>query len=152
MICCGIMGYQDFKTRAVYWFLFPILAICLGTLHYFDTEKEVFLLNIGFGLTIITAIVIILYLYTQYISKKKFLNYSIGLGDLLLFYVFAIAFPPYTFIVLFSSSIIFSFLSFLFFKNKVFKETIPLAGLMSIFLGLVIGYSLLYNNPSLYLV
>lgn len=94
--------------------------------------------------------ILILYLYTKKIAKKKFLNYSFGLGDILFFYAIAIGFPTITFIVIYSFSIIFSLFTFLIFKKSSNFKTVPLAGLMSFFLFFIITYSMLITTPSLY--
>ncbi|WP_394748216.1 hypothetical protein [Spongiimicrobium salis] len=151
-MCCISIGFQDFKERAVYWFLFPILGIFLGFLHYKHVLQVLFFSHILVNLVLITAILLILLVYSKFIVKKKFLNHSFGLGDVLLFYAFALGFPSVTFIVLFSCSILFSAIVFFALRKSLHLKTVPLAGLMALFLVFIFSYSLIRHTPSLYLL
>jgi len=82
----------------------------------------------------------------------EFLNVSFGLGDLLFFYALAFGFPTVTFLVLFVLSILFSLFVFALLKTKKGTETVPLAGLMGLFLTGVLLVSFFPNAPSLYLL
>jgi len=152
MVCCGIICYQDIKKRTVYWFLFPMLAVLMGCLHYQFTVVLLFFTHILLNTLLISLILLILYLYTKIVSKKKFINHSFGLGDLLFFYAMAIGFPTLTFIVLFSCALLFSTLIFFSFKNNMTKKTVPLAGFMSLFLSAVFCYAIFFNSPPLYYI
>ncbi|MEK6152015.1 hypothetical protein WIW50_02080 [Flavobacteriaceae bacterium 3-367] len=152
MICCGLITYQDFTQRRVLWILFPLLGLLLGTVHFLHSSPSLFL---GYALLnglLVSAVILILYLYTKGLRKKAFLNASLGLGDILFFYVLGLAFPTLTFITLFACSLIFSLIAFLLLKKGLQWSTVPLAGLMSIFLTLIIAYSLFFNSPNLYLL
>ncbi len=151
MGCCSIICYQDIKERTVYWFMFPLLALLLGLTHYLITNNlTVFIYYTLFNILLISLIILLLYLYTKLITKKKFLNYSFGMGDLLFFYALSFGFPSVTFIILFSSAIIFSTLLFFSLKNSMIKKTAPLAGFMGLFLAFIFCYSIFNNSPSLY--
>lgn len=152
VIICGVVAYQDFGNRAVLWILFPILAILFAVLHLNYNELEHFLFFSIVNILLITAILLVLWLYTKYIRNKAFLNVSFGLGDILFLYAFALGFPTVTFILLFSGSIIFSLLLFLLLKNKMRMHTVPLAGLMSLFLIAIVLIGFLPNTPSLYII
>jgi len=150
MGCCGFICYQDLKYRAVYWFLFPILALSLGLLHFLQTTAYIFMTYSLINILLITIILAVLWGYAHFVAKKKFLNHSFGLGDLLFFYACALGFPSYTFILLFVGAIFFSLISYLFLKRRLTTKTVPLAGLMSIFLFGCFAGSLCITNPSLY--
>lgn len=152
IICCSIMAIQDFRERAVSWILFPLLAGALSILHFESSAPEQFLVFIISNILLVSAIVLILFLYTRVILHKAFLNTSFGLGDLLFFYAFALGFPTFTFILLFVGAVLFSLLAFLVTKLSGDSKLVPLAGFMSLFLIAVILASLLPQTPSLYLL
>ena len=107
-------------------------------------------MQIAINLILISSILLILYIYTKLIKKQKFLNHSLGLGDIFFFFIMAIGFPTVTFSVLFVCSMVFSLVVYLFIKNKLSQKTVPLAGLMSLFMALIFGVSLLKGVPNLY--
>jgi len=151
MLCLVGIGFQDFRERQVYWLLFLFLAILLSSIFYCNTEEPlVFLFHIGLNLLLVSLLVLLVWMYTRIILKKKFLGHSIGLGDILFFIALAVGFPTVTFLVLMVNSLIFSLLGYLILKNKL-QPSVPLAGFMAFFLGIVIGYSVVFKTPSLYL-
>lgn len=152
IICSAIICYQDFKSRAVFWFMFPFLAIALGIIHYLKVEASFFYRSLPINFILVSIIILLLFLYSKLIAKKKFMNHSIGLGDVLFFIALAIGFPTMTFIVLFSYSLFFSLLTYLIFKKRMKLKTVPLAGLMSLFLIGVLALDIIYNLPSLYIL
>nr|MUH40232.1 hypothetical protein [Zobellia laminariae] len=152
ILCCGVIAFQDFRERAVVWFLFPLLATALAVLHLKNNSFEVFL---WFSLTnfiLVNGILFVLFLYTKYIMRKKFINVSFGLGDVLFFYALALGFPTITFVFIFVGAILFSLILFLIFKNKWSVNTVPLAGLMGLYLLGVFIINFLPNTPFLYLI
>lgn len=149
--CLGLIVYQDYKSREVYWFLFPLLGLLLSVLFFKMTTMPIVLISILLNTILISLVIILLYLYTKVVSKTTFLNHSFGLGDVLFFYAFSLGFPSITFIILFTFSILFSTLLYFSFKRKMTIESVPLAGYMSLFLIFVLSYSLFYNSPILYI-
>ncbi|MEX0289620.1 MAG: hypothetical protein AB3N14_10970 [Flavobacteriaceae bacterium] len=152
ILYCLVIAYEDFKERAVIWIVFPVLGICMGLLHLLNSSVESFFL---FGLTntlMISAIILILFLYTKYVTKKQFLNTSLGLGDILFFYALGIGFPPFTFVVIFTAAMLFSLLFFVLSKKLKKQGTVPLAGLMGIFLIAVITASFFTFTPPLFII
>jgi len=149
---CALIAFQDFKERMVSWILFPIVGLLLGFLYLWNTSFEQFYPFVCTNMILISGIVLFLFLYTKYVAKMKFLNVSFGLGDLLFFYAFALGFPTMTFLILFVGSILFSLSIFLLSRGKQENETIPLAGLMSFFLIVVVLASLFPDAPSLYIL
>jgi len=144
------IALEDFKERKVHWFLFPTLGILLGVLHYISIPYAKLVgYHILTNSILVTLILGILFLVTQVLRKKPFLDQSLGLGDILFFYAFALGFPTFTFVVLFATSLLFSLLVFLIIK-KSRLDTVPLAGLMSVFLILILVCSLFVETPSLY--
>lgn len=152
VVTCSIIAVQDFRERKVLWLCFPFVAIFLACLHIKHVGLLPFLYAALTNVFLTSCILLILWLVTKYIFKKDFLNVSFGLGDMLFMYAFAMGFPTITFILLFVASICFSLMVFIFMKVLGNIETVPLAGLMGIFLVAVILMAHLPNSPSLYLL
>lgn len=151
MVCLGYIAVQDFKERKVFWFLFPIAMILFGLTHFMNIgESNIFMDYLSLNILLVTLVIILLFGYSRFIAKTKFLNHSLGLGDILFFYAFAAGFPTFTFVVLFANAILFSLLSFLVLKKKLKLQTVPLAGLMGLFLVFTICFELIFKSPSLY--
>ncbi len=142
--------YQDVKTRYVHVLLFPAIALLAGFVHYSKTIYPVFLYNIGFNFLVTLTILGILFLYSKLVLKSPFLNHTFGLGDLLLFAALSVAFPVYTFIILFVFSILFSMVIHPLFKSGSTQPTLPLAGYMSLFFALVFLINIFFGYPKLY--
>lgn len=150
MAGCGIMAFQDLKDREVSWVLFPFLAITLAVLHIHQVDMLPFATAILINSLLVSCILFTLWMATRFVFRKKFLNESFGLGDMLFFYVLAMGFPTLTFIYILVGSIAFSILGFVFMKLFLKSTTVPLAGLMGFFLIAVLTISLFPGSPSLY--
>ncbi len=148
----GVITFQDVKDREVYGFLFPIIIGLLGVLHYQNTLQINFLYAIMINVGVLVVIIGLLYIYTLTKFKKPFFKEVFGFGDLLFFLALAIGFPTITFIVLLVFSLLFSLLIWLVLKNKAKHNTVPLAGYMSIFLGMVFLINWITNALTLYLI
>ncbi len=146
----GIMAYQDMRDREVSWLLFPLLGISLGLTFGLQVGLTVFFYATLLNLALVTVMVALLWAITTFIFKKPFLDVSFGLGDLLLLYVFALGFPTMTFVFLLVGSLLFSLLAFMLMKLVLQSQTVPLAGLMGVFLIAMILLSWMPGTPSLY--
>ena len=133
ILCLGLILYQDVKERQVYWFLFPISGLCCAILFYFKTIEELFYISVLINLAFVTILLLIIYVYTKFKIKTTF-NTVFGLGDVMLFLALALSFSSVSFIVLFSSALIFSLVLHLVLNKK--SATVPLAGYMSLFFGI----------------
>ena len=51
----GAILYQDIKERQVYWFLFPIVALSVGLLFFYETLSELFLVSILINLVFLAC-------------------------------------------------------------------------------------------------
>lgn len=129
----GLILFQDVKERQVYWFLFPIVALCSGTLFYSKTLSELFFIAVIMNMIFVSTLLLIVVLYSKITLKKPFKN-TFGSGDVLFFFAIAWSFSTISFIVIFTSALIFSLMLHLILKNKT--PTVPLAGYMSLFFGL----------------
>lgn len=153
MLCIGGIVVQDFKDRAVYWVLFPLLGSLLFVINILkSSENEIVILSVLLNLLLVATILFLVFLYTKIVLKRKFIDYSLGLGDVLFFIAMALGFPTVTFLTLYVHALLFSFLFFLAIKKKLKEPTIPLAGLMGIYLIIVLGYSIFFDEPQLYLL
>jgi hypothetical protein len=148
----GIVAYQDFKDRTVLWILFPIIAVLLILIHSQRVAWESVLFFSGINLLLVGMVLCILWLYTKWIMKVTFLNHAIGLGDILFLIAFATGFPTVTFIILLVGSLLFSIAAYSALRGFFKMETIPLAGLMGIFLIGVLLFSNSSTFPSLYII
>lgn len=145
-----LVFYEDYKERAVSLLYFLILFAFGGFLHYKNcVSLPVFMYTILFNFFIIGVLVLILYGYTRYKMKQPLFE-TIGTGDLLFFGVLAIGFPSTTFLILFSTSLLFSSLIFILIKPKLQYKTVPLAGLQALFLFLIVFLNALCNFVNLY--
>ena len=135
MVCLFTMLYQDIKERAVWWFLFPILAICAGYLHFKIRPEGMFLIESLFNILVLVIILSISFLYVRFKMKVSFFKSAFGTGDLLYFLFLTVAFPTIAFIFILVFSLIFSLVLHLFISKK--GQTVPLAGYSALFLNFV---------------
>ncbi|KFF02618.1 general secretion pathway protein [Flavobacterium reichenbachii] len=139
--------YQDFKTRLVYWFLYPMIGILAFLLQTNAVPLSVALINCGINLFFVSSILFISFLYVKF-RKLKFKN-TVGIGDVLFFIFIACTFAIITFLVLFVFSLLFSLILHFIFSHKKEQDTVPLAGYMSLFFCVVYLASF-YNDTFLY--
>lgn len=148
----ALIALQDFKYREVLWILFPATAVLLAIRFILHIGIEDFMFFSALNALLVTLMLLLLWGYTKWIMRKKLLNQALGLGDMLFLYGFALGFPTLTFIILLVGSLCFALAVYSI--TIIFKEveTVPLAGLMGIFLILMLSCSHLPTFPSLYLI
>lgn len=151
IVCLSAVAYQDFKEREVLVFLFVLAAFLGSSLFYLNVYMYFLLMNVGVNIVVITIIASVLYVYARFKMKKKLIE-TIGIGDLFFFFFLALSFPTMTFLVLFSTSLFFSLFLFLILKPSLKDKTVPLAGLQSLFLGIVLIINGLFNVINLYAI
>ncbi len=135
-----IIFFQDIKLRKVYWFLFPLVGVCVGYLHYSNTLPELFLAYSASNLLFVSILLLIVLVYSKLKLKTQFKK-VFGFGDILMFIALSFSFAMVSFVYIFICSLIFSLITHLFVKNKKKADSVPLAGYMSIFFFLVFtGY------------
>jgi hypothetical protein len=125
---------QDLKDRKVYWFLFLSVALLCGFLHYQNTLPELFMTATAINLFFVLILVVFVFLYSK-LKLKTEMKHVFGSGDLLLFLGLAFSFSSISFMVLFSSALVFSLLVHLVLKKNN-PGTVPLAGYMSLFFAM----------------
>ena len=127
--------YQDIAERQVYWFLFPLTALCFGILHYKEVQVELLYASTIINLVVVLTVLISIYIYIK-IKLRTTFNKAFGVGDVLFFLAITFSFSSISFIVLFIGALIFSLLLHLFISHKS-NISVPLAGYMSLFFGFI---------------
>lgn len=143
-----IVLYQDCKDRMVYWFLYPIIGILVFAIQSYYLPLELAFLNSGLNLLFIIVLLGISFLYLKF-RKLPFQN-AIGLGDVLFFIFLSLGFSTVSFVVLFVFSLLFSLLLHFIFQNGNQLKTVPLAGYMALFFGVVYAVAFSSNSNILY--
>lgn len=143
------IAYQDLKERSVFLISFGLLLAAGLLMKLLYMEMPIAFLSIFINAAVVACVVLLLYLYVKYKMGLHFRD-SIGLGDIFLWIVMAVAFSVKTFIWFFCGSMIFSLVAaWIFFRRE--KNAIPLAGLQSIFLsGVLLCYYFFYRLEILY--
>jgi hypothetical protein len=134
VITLGMILFQDIKQRQVYWFLFPLVGVSCGVLHYFKTLPELFYISVGINIVFTSFLLVIVFLYTKFKLKIAF-NEAFGLGDVLFFLAVSFSFSTISFVILFICALIFSLVIHLTLKKQS-MAVVPLAGYMSLFFAL----------------
>ncbi|WP_348799717.1 hypothetical protein [Flavobacterium adhaerens] len=140
--------YQDYKDRLVHWFLFPLIGVFAFAIQYLLLPLHLILLNVGTNLILVLFLLLVCYAYTK-LRKIEFRN-SFGLGDVLFFIFISFTFSTISFLVLFIFSLCFSLLLHLVLSQKSKEKTVPLAGYMALFFGVVYGFTFFCESNFLY--
>lgn len=134
---------QDIKHRQVWALLLPVYAVTGGWLFLNSVITDVFLSSIFINLSLVTILFFINFLIAKFILKKSLFKEAIGLGDVLFIIGLAVSFPTISFVNFLVFSLLFSLSVHLLLKlfsargnsnNSMLKNSVPLAGYMSIFL------------------
>jgi hypothetical protein len=150
----GFLAYQDFRYRAISWFLIPLLLL---SFFFFGLQVnpiselgKFFVINLGF--LVFQMLVLTLYFSLKNKRITNIVNEYIGVGDLLFFIAICAAFSPLNFVLFYTGSIVFSLLAFavyqILFKSK--NREIPLAGIFALVMMMVICVANAFGNISLY--
>jgi hypothetical protein len=129
--CLVLLVYQDFKDRLVDWYIFPILFMSGITYDFqFSHQFNVIPLLIGIQFLGIQLLSITAYFSLKHKRLTGIIDTQIGLGDILCWFSLLPYFSVVNFIVFYISSLLLSILIYTLFLTK---ETIPLAGIQSLF-------------------
>ncbi len=145
------IAYQDYKQRMVYAFLFAIVGLCVGMLHYQNTSLTLFLKNTSYNIIFVGSIIGVLWIYATFKLKISLFKEAFGVGDAFMFLALTLAFPVFTFMIL----LCFGFLACLLLSIPFFfkkTETVPLAGQLSAFFIMVYVISWQTSSINLYLI
>lgn len=130
----GVIFWQDYKERLVYWYLYPFVGILGFSIQLFFTDISLIFVNSSVNLCLVVTMLLILWVYSKLILKQNLINKGIGIGDVLFFVFLSFCFSIISFFVLFVFSLLFSLILYLILiRAKTKMETIPLAGFMSLF-------------------
>ena len=129
-----VILYQDFKHKAIDWYLFLLLPLIIILLRFNEPGKLV--LNFLINFIFLSFNSLMLFAYFS-LKNRKFINplkKYIGIGDIFFFTALALFFSPLNFILFFSGSMLITLLTFLFafaLRKENLKREIPLAGFVS---------------------
>lgn len=138
VLVLAVVVFQDFKSKAISWFLIPLLIIgfAVKAVLKIDTEELIIYFGINFLTVLINLIGVTLMVSIKEKKITNILKTHLGLGDVLFFLVLTLAFSPINFVVFYLGSMLLTTLIYAgiihFNKNK--KTLIPLAGAMSLLL------------------
>ena len=136
-----LLAVQDFKYRAISWYLFPIgLGVALLFAYKMDQQNQI----LSIALPNISFIIIQITVLTMYLSikHKTFINIFkgyFGIGDTLFLLVIAFVFSPVNYILFFVITLLISLIVFIFLKLFKNVQQVPLAGTMALVLALING-------------
>lgn len=148
LIVLGVILYQDYKKRLVYWFLYPIVGILGFAIQSYYLPIELAFLNSGLNLLFVAVLIGVSFVYVK-LKKMTFQN-AIGMGDILFFIFISFSFATVSFIVLFVFALVFSLILHFTFQHKNQLKTVPLAGYMALFFGVVYGATFCSDSNFLY--
>ncbi|OFY93720.1 MAG: hypothetical protein A3K10_17265 [Bacteroidetes bacterium RIFCSPLOWO2_12_FULL_31_6] len=138
VLVLAVVVFQDFKSKAISWFLIPILIIgfVIKGLLKIDTEELTTYFGINFFIVLINLIGVTFLVSLKERKVINILKTHLGLGDVLFFLVLTLAFSPINFVVFYLGSILLTTIIYgsIILFNKKKKTLIPLAGAMSLLL------------------
>lgn len=142
-----IVAIEDFRIREIHWILFPILAIFFFIDGILNMAPGDYLIESFYNLVFLSfqGFFLVLYYRLKGIPLKKYVNSSIGSGDLLYLLILILAFPHINFVVFYISGLLFSLSMWLwiriFLKKK--QNMLPLTGFLALFTALIQIFDLL---------
>ena len=144
-----LIFFQDSKDRKVYWFLDPIIGVLVFILQIKEISIYPALINGCFNLGFISLLLLVCFVYAK-LKLKQPISEVFGLGDILFFMTIAFSFSMVSFLILFVFALLFSLLLHLVLKRGQTDKTVPLAGNMALFFGVVYGISFFWECNLLY--
>lgn len=150
----GILAFQDFRYRAISWFLLPLLLLTFFYSGLQAIDLSQFGKYFSFNFSFILLQMVVLTVYVSLKNKKftNIVNEFIGVGDILFFVVICAAFSPSNFILFYVFSLLFSLLVVA--GHRIFarggNKEVPLAGLFSVVLLICIFISGFESQPGFY--
>ena len=125
--------YQDFKDRAVYWWLYLLFFVILLVFSIYHNPVELVNRVINLSFLVIQYLGVILYYWIKTRKSRLILNEEFGLGDAIFLVSIALTIETTFFIYLYLGGLITSILwcIIMYLKNKELP-TIPLAGILTL--------------------
>jgi hypothetical protein len=153
-ITLSFIAYQDFRSRAVTWFFFPLLALWGAGLAFSELRSMPLLgryVAINCGFLVVQLVVLRLWYYIRQKEKRPFIDHAIGKGDIFFLLAAGCFFSPVNFLLFYLLSLFFSLIAYLTLRLwpavASRAPTVPLAGLQAAFLLLCLPIHLLLNLP-----
>lgn len=144
-----VIIYEDFKHRAISWWLLPILFFCLF-LEAWSRNPSMNSLGFNIGVNIIILLIqfAVVFIYFS-IKNRKWVNIFksyVGIGDLLFLFAISPFFTPIHFVLFEIVSLVLILVGSLTYGliKKDWSFKIPLAGLQAILLILNISYTYIF--------
>jgi hypothetical protein len=131
--------YQDWKFRAIYWFIFPLIAMDALLIFFIQQWNWKVL---GLNLIFVIAVMMLLFLYVSAREKKwtNLFENHFGMGDVLFFLAITPLFNSTNYMLFFISGMIFSATLHGLVNLRKTSKTIPLAGYLSLYLVALKGF------------
>lgn len=135
---------QDLKYRAVYWFLFPLLAslfILTNLLQHLSYSSIAANTAVNAGFLLLQLLLISGYFSLKYRRWTNITRDLLGWGDILLLLSIAFYFPPLNFLAFYLGSLALILVILTIWKivDRQFKQ-IPLAGLQAAILAVLLVF------------
>ena len=143
LFCLAFLFYQDWRHRAVYWLVFPVMLVLLGGLSFSDSTlssvSEYLIFNTGF----LISQLILLTIYFS-VKEKRLVNISrnhLGWGDILFLFCLCFYLSPVNYLFFYISSLFLLAVCaiVLVMRNGDRQVQIPLAGLQGLFFMLFLA-------------
>jgi hypothetical protein len=154
VVTLSFIAYQDFHSRAVTWFFFPLLGLCGVGLAYIELRSIPLLgryIAINCGFLLLQLVILRLWFYFRKKERTAFIDHAIGKGDILFLLAAGCFFSPVNFFLFYLLSLVFSLIAYLTLRLwpaiAPKSPTVPLAGLQAACLLLCLPLHLLLNLP-----
>jgi hypothetical protein len=150
ILLLGLILYQDIKSRTIHFSLLIALTALFILYGLLNLPFVIYFKRCAFNLIFLSIQIILLTAY-YYLKGKSFgsiINVMIGTGDIVLLIALVFAFSKINFVVFYLTGMIFSLLLWLlisFFSSQK-KRLVPLAGLLSLYMILIVLGDALYQN------
>jgi Flp pilus assembly protein protease CpaA len=164
VVTLSFIALQDFRSRAVSWFLFPLLAVCGVSMALIEGNA---LSSLGQYMAINSAFLLMQFAVLKgwFLLRAKrgipltghgkgptpFVDHAIGKGDIFFLLAAGCFFSPVNFIFFYLSSLLFALIAYLLVRYRPTRKprwsTVPLAGLQAGFLLLCLPLHLLLRLP-----
>lgn len=144
MALLALISVQDLKTRLVFWFCFPLLAVAFCVIHWFRAGSITQLWRpVAFNLAIVVVMLLAVTIYV-WITRKKLINIAdtmLGWADILFLLSVACYFSVPNFLIFNIVSMSCALIAWIIWQALAERKTkrIPLVGFQAITLTLFLS-------------
>lgn len=143
----GFITYEDFRYRAITWFVFPLAATVIIADNIYS--ETMVLVDIFLNVFYIAVQLIIITVYLS-IKNKRFVRIwtgYLGAGDILFFLILCLFFSPVNFVLFYLGSLVITVIVVVVMRKFHSSfSLIPLAGIQSALLAILIIIGLFQNS------